>query len=74
MAILKLKNGGLAHVEGSWAYPAGTAFRMTFEVVGTNAQIEFDNLESSPVIKHTNEIIWTAILRFPERWNLIARS
>ena len=27
---------------------------MTFEVVGTNAQIEFDNLESSPVIKHTN--------------------
>lgn len=54
MAILKLKNGSLAHVEGSWAYPAGTAFRMTFEVVGTNAQIEFDNLESSPVIKHTN--------------------
>ncbi|MDO5416582.1 MAG: Gfo/Idh/MocA family oxidoreductase [Lachnospiraceae bacterium] len=54
MVILKLKNGAIAHVEGSWAYPAGSAFRMAFEVVGTEGQIEFDNLDSSPVIKQTN--------------------
>ncbi|MEG0853237.1 MAG: Gfo/Idh/MocA family oxidoreductase [Angelakisella sp.] len=53
IVLLRLQNGTIAHVEGSWAYPKGSTFRMTFEVVGTHAQIEFDSVESSPVIKQT---------------------
>lgn len=53
MLILHLENGAIAHVEGSWAYPKGSVFRMTFEVVGTEGQIEFDNVASASVIKQT---------------------
>lgn len=52
--LLRLKNGAIAHVEGSWAYPSGSAFHVTYEIVGTKAQIEFDNLSTSPVVKQTN--------------------
>lgn len=55
MAVLRLKNGTIAHVEGSWAYPAGSPFRTTFEIVGTRGQVEFDNLDTSPVVKQTCE-------------------
>ncbi len=53
--LLRLKNGAIAHVEGSWAYPSGSAFHVTYEIVGTKAQIEFDNLSTSPVVKQTYE-------------------
>ena len=55
MVILRLQNGCIAHVEGSWAYPAGTDFHTTLEVVGTDGQLEYDNLASAPVIRHANE-------------------
>ncbi|MEG2087626.1 MAG: Gfo/Idh/MocA family oxidoreductase [Angelakisella sp.] len=55
IALLRLENGAIAHVEGSWAYPQGSTFRMTFEVVGTQAQIAFDSVESSPVVRQTVE-------------------
>lgn len=53
--LLRLNNGAIAHVEGSWAYPSGSAFHVTYEIVGTKAQIEFDNLSTSPVVKQTYE-------------------
>jgi UDP-N-acetylglucosamine 3-dehydrogenase len=52
MVTLRLKNGAIAHVEGSWAYPAGSVFGSTFEVVGTKGQIEYDSRSSVPVRKH----------------------
>lgn len=52
LVILRLKNGAIAHVEGSWAYPQGSVFGTTFEVVGTKGQVEFNSRESVPVKKH----------------------
>lgn len=56
IATLRLKNGAIAHIEGSWAYPQGTAFRTTFEIIGTNGQIEYDSIESCGLKKQTNDI------------------
>jgi predicted dehydrogenase len=39
MVTLRLKNGTIAHVEGSWAYPPGSVFGTTFEIIGTKGQI-----------------------------------
>lgn len=55
MCVLRLANGAIAHVEGSWAYPAGSAFRMTFEVVGTAGQVEYDSVADASVVKQTND-------------------
>ncbi len=55
IATLRLKNGTIAHVEGSWAYPQGTVFRTTFEIIGTNGQIEYDSLENCGLKKQTND-------------------
>lgn len=52
LITLRLKNGMIAHVEGSWAYPKGSIFGMTFEIIGTEGQIEYDSRESSPIKKH----------------------
>lgn len=41
--LLNLKNGSIFYCEGSWALPAGSPFRMAFEIVGTEGQIEYDN-------------------------------
>lgn len=54
LVVLRLKNGTIAHVEGSWAYPPGTTFGTTFEVIGTKGQIEFDSRESAPVKMYVN--------------------
>lgn len=54
MCILRLKNGAMAHVEGSWAYPQGSIFRMTYEVVGTDAQVEYDSVSDAPIHLQTN--------------------
>lgn len=54
LATLRLKNGAIAHVEGSWAYPDDSKFSTSFEVVGTTGQIEFDSLASAGVVKQTN--------------------
>lgn len=55
MCILRLKNGAMAHVEASWAYPTGTAFRTTFEIVGTKGQIAYDSVMDAPLVKQTNQ-------------------
>lgn len=52
LVTLRLENGAIAHVEGSWAYPDGAAFGTTFEVIGTKGQIEFDSRDRSPIKKH----------------------
>lgn len=52
LVTLRLKNGAIAHVEGSWAYPAGSVFGSTFEIIGTKGQIEYDSRSSVPVKKH----------------------
>lgn len=52
LVVLRLRNGAIAHVEGSWAYPRGSAFGTTFEVIGTKGQIEFSSRDSVPVKKH----------------------
>lgn len=54
LAVLRLRNGAIAHVEGSWAYPDGSVFGTSFEVIGTKGQIEFDSRDSAPVKKHIN--------------------
>lgn len=45
--VLRLKNGAIAHVEGSWAYPEGAPFKMSYELVGTKGQLEYDNLKDA---------------------------
>jgi len=52
LVVLRLKNGAIAHVEGSWAYPPGSVFGTTFEVIGTKGQVEFSSRDSAPVRKH----------------------
>lgn len=52
LVSLRLRNGAIAHVEGSWAYPLGSVFGSTFEIVGTKGQLEFDSRASVPVRKH----------------------
>ena len=54
LCILRLKNGAIAHVEGSWAYPQGSVFRMTYEVIGTDGEIEYDSVKDSPILIQTN--------------------
>lgn len=41
LATLSLKSGAIAHVEGTWADPAG--FRVTFSVAGSKGLIEHDS-------------------------------
>ena len=53
LLVLRLQNGAIAHVEGSWALPKGSAFHTSFEVVGTKAQVEFDSLRDAPVVLET---------------------
>lgn len=47
LAIIRFKNGSLAHVEGSWAEPenAPSKFRTSFEFVGTEGMITYDSDE-----------------------------
>ncbi|MDI6617708.1 MAG: Gfo/Idh/MocA family oxidoreductase [Clostridiales bacterium] len=52
LITLRLKNGAIAHIEGSWAYPKGSIFGTTFEIIGTKGQIEFDSRSSAPIKKY----------------------
>ena len=49
LAILRLKNGSMAHVEASWAMPQGSGLRMGFEVVGTEGQLCWDSHKDTPL-------------------------
>ena len=52
---LRLANGGIAHVEASWAYPRGSVFHTAFEIVGTQAQIEYDSIANASIHCQTFE-------------------
>lgn len=65
LVTLTLKNGSIAHVEGSWAYPDGAIFGTTFEVIGTTGQIESDSRSSSPIKKYTNNGAFNMALDSP---------
>ncbi|MBI9094419.1 MAG: Gfo/Idh/MocA family oxidoreductase [Sphaerochaeta sp.] len=49
LCILRLANGAMAHVEGSWALPKGSEFRTTYEIVGTEGQLCYDSTHDAPI-------------------------
>lgn len=55
IAVLKLDNGAIVHAEASWAYPQGAAFKMAYEIVGTQGQLEYDNQKDSSVLLQNAE-------------------
>jgi predicted dehydrogenase len=48
-AVLRLKNGAIALIEGGWAYPRGV-FRTGFDLSGTDGLIEWSSDQPSPLI------------------------
>jgi predicted dehydrogenase len=48
-AVLRLKSGAIALVEGGWAYPPGV-FRTGFDLSGTDGLIEWSSDQPSPLI------------------------
>jgi predicted dehydrogenase len=48
-AILRLKSGAIALIEGGWAYPPGV-FRTGFDLSGTDGLIEWSSDQPSPLI------------------------
>ncbi len=51
LTILRFRNGAMAHVEGSWAYPP-PMFVYKVEVAGDAGLIEFDNMSTRPIVLH----------------------
>jgi len=47
LAIVRMKSGVIAHVEGSWAHPRPFSYR--FEICGSEGMMEFDSAKSKPV-------------------------
>lgn len=47
LAIVRMKCGAIAHVEGSWAHPA--QFSYEFEVCGSLGMIEYDSKKTQPL-------------------------
>jgi predicted dehydrogenase len=48
-AVLRLKSGAIALIEGGWAYPPGV-FRTGFDLSGTDGLIEWSSDQLSPLI------------------------
>jgi myo-inositol 2-dehydrogenase/D-chiro-inositol 1-dehydrogenase len=48
-AVLRLKSGTIALIEGGWAYPPGV-FRTAFDLSGTDGLIEWSSDQPSPLI------------------------
>jgi len=48
LAILRFRNGAMAHIEGSWAYPV-PMFTIRVEVAGDGGLIEWDNSQTMPI-------------------------
>jgi predicted dehydrogenase len=48
LAILTHKDGAISHIEGSWAYPAGS-FRTALEIAGNQGLIEHPADSSTPI-------------------------
>ncbi|WP_346428492.1 Gfo/Idh/MocA family protein [Alicyclobacillus mengziensis] len=49
LVSLRFKNGIIAHVEGSWAYPSG--FRTELEITGTKGMITHDSAATAAIHK-----------------------
>lgn len=47
LVVVRMKNGVIAHVEGSWAHPGPFSYR--FEVCGSSGMIEYDSLKARPL-------------------------
>ena len=47
LVSLRFENGVIAHVEGTWAHPAGFATR--FEIAGANGIVQHDSEQAAPV-------------------------
>lgn len=48
LITLRFASGAIGHIEGSWAFPAGT-FRTFLEIAGDQGLLHFDNLATSPL-------------------------
>jgi len=49
LTILRFASGAMAHVEASWAYPAGTAIQVSLEIAGSNGLALFDRQKAYPI-------------------------
>jgi predicted dehydrogenase len=58
-AILRFKSGGLALVEGGWAYPPGV-FRTAIDISGTDGLIEWNSDQPLPVQTYFAETLNSA--------------
>jgi len=49
LILLRFRNGGIAHIEASWAVPQEYPFTYAFELAGTKGFVQFNNNETVPV-------------------------
>jgi len=47
LVVVRMKNGVIAHVEGSWAHPGPFSYK--FEVCGSAGMVEYDSLKARPL-------------------------
>jgi len=52
LAVLRFASGAVAHVEGSWAYPAGSPFWTRLELAGPDGLIVQDSRRAAPLVRH----------------------
>lgn len=48
LITLRFASGAIGHIEGSWAFPAGT-FRTFLEIAGSEGVLQHDSLQTSPL-------------------------
>jgi len=51
LAVVRMKSGVIAHVEGSWAHPRPFSYK--FEIRGSEGMIEFDSAKAKPLTLFT---------------------
>lgn len=67
IALLRLENGAIVHSEASWAYPQGSPFKMAYEIVGTQGQLEYDNQkDASVIVQNVNEDVFNMAASSPD--------
>lgn len=53
LVTLRLENGIIAHLEGSWAQPQGTPFSTSFEIAGTKGLYKYSKEQAMPLLLRT---------------------
>lgn len=66
LVTLRFKNGVIAHVEGSWAYPENVSFVEKLEIAGSKGIIEFDLNKTYPTYVYVKKKEETAGVVVPE--------